>query len=106
MVRTLGGERVAEILHAITDGQKTFACHETTVAGAGMKRKRYVRKNEQHCAGALIFLEKLERPNQLMRIFERLGAYDCKKLKMDAPVFGTLEEMQEAADEGGSCPRR
>lgn len=39
-----------------------------------------------HCAGALIFLEKRERPHQMMRICERLGLYDASKLNMDAPV--------------------
>lgn len=40
----------------------------------------------KHCAGALIFLEKRDRPNQMMRISERLGLYDRTKLNMDAPV--------------------
>ena len=39
-----------------------------------------------HCAGALIFLEKQNRPHQMMRISERLGLYDMRKLQMDAPV--------------------
>lgn len=39
-----------------------------------------------HCAGALIFLEKRYRPNQLMRISERLGMYDRTKLDMKAKV--------------------
>lgn len=39
-----------------------------------------------HCAGALIFLEKQDRPHQMMRICERLGMYDHRKLDMDAPV--------------------
>ena len=39
-----------------------------------------------HCAGALIFLEKQHRPNQMMRIGERLGLYDHRRLNMAAPV--------------------
>jgi hypothetical protein len=39
-----------------------------------------------HCAGALIFLEKQDRPHQMMRICERLGFYDRTKLDMDANV--------------------
>lgn len=39
-----------------------------------------------HCAGALIFLEKRNRPHQMMRIEERLGAYDRTKLNMKAKV--------------------
>lgn len=39
-----------------------------------------------HCAGALIFLEKREEPHQMMRICERLGMYDMRKLDMTAKV--------------------
>ena len=39
-----------------------------------------------HCAGALIFLEKRNRPHQMMRICERLGFYDRRKLDMTAKV--------------------
>lgn len=96
-------ERTAEILDAITDGQQTFACHKTVdydaedddeeSAGDG----RHTTKT-QHCAGALILLEKLERPNQMMRIAERLGLYDRRKLKMDAPVFDTPAAMIDAME--------
>ena len=40
-----------------------------------------------HCAGALIYLEKRNRPHQMMRIAERLGMYDHTKLNMEAPVL-------------------
>lgn len=40
----------------------------------------------QHCAGALIVLEKLNQPHQMMRIMERLGLYDHTKLDMEAEV--------------------
>lgn len=45
-----------------------------------------------HCAGALIFLEKQNKPHQMMRICERLTGkdgrpmYDASKLNMNAPV--------------------
>lgn len=39
-----------------------------------------------HCAGALIFLEKQNKPHQMMRICERLGFYDRRKLNMGAKV--------------------
>ena len=39
-----------------------------------------------HCAGALIYLEKRERPHQMMRISERLGMYDYTQLDMTADV--------------------
>jgi hypothetical protein len=49
----------------------------------------YVEKDNgktPHCAGALIFLEKQNRPHQMMRIAERLGMYDMTKLDMNANV--------------------
>jgi hypothetical protein len=42
--------------------------------------------NTPHCAGALIFLEKQNRPHQMMRICERIGCYDRTKLNMEAKV--------------------
>lgn len=44
------------------------------------------RDHTPHCAGALIFLEKMGRPHQMMRISERLGMYDHTKLDMGANV--------------------
>jgi len=55
-------------------------------------------EESQHCAGALILMEKMKRPSQMMRIVERLGMYDATKLQMDAPVFSSFEEMAEAQD--------
>jgi len=49
-----------------------------------------------HCAGALILLEKLEQPSQMMRIAERLRMYDARQLDMDAPVFESFEDMVKA----------
>lgn len=92
----LGAHRRAEIAHAITAEQRTFACHKTVDYSheddEGYTEPRDTSKTE-HCAGALILLEKLERPNQMMRIAERLGFYDRRKLKMDAPVFDTIGQF-------------
>lgn len=93
----LDPERTRDILHAITVGQQTFACHKTVDyshdddEGDGRHHKK-----TQHCAGALILLEHIDRPNQMMRIAERLGLYDRTKLDMDAPVFRTPQAMQKA----------
>lgn len=78
----LGRARATEIAEAITDNQQTFSCHKTLH-----------NKEQQHCAGALILLEKLKLPNQMMRIMERIGYYDHKALKMASPVFDTAEEF-------------
>lgn len=91
----LSKRRVREIIDAITRQQGTFSCHKTNEFGEdenGNSRTIETSKT-QHCAGALIMLERLERPNQMMRISERLGFYDRTKLDMDAPVFNSPKEM-------------
>lgn len=52
-----------------------------------------------HCAGALIFNEKREQPHQMMRICERLGKYDRRKLDMAAPVVERPEDCLLEEDE-------
>ena len=91
--------RAEEIVEAIVNQQGTFPCHKTTVpsdedddGGGGMM----VTKKSEHCAGAMIMLEHMQRPNQLMRISERLGGYDMMKMNMDAPVFKNGYEFIEA----------
>jgi len=87
--------RAREIADAILRQQQTFACHETIVpveddTGEG---DMAVTPKSQHCAGAMIFLELQDRPNQMMRIAERLGMYDARRLEMDSPVFDNAEDM-------------
>jgi len=68
-----------------------FACHKACnlveEAGQDVYRAKEGTKTP-HCAGALIFLEKRNKPHQMMRICERIGMYDHTKLNMDAPVVG------------------
>lgn len=80
--------RVREIQAGCVRG--TFPCHKTTEAGGCEDPKA-----ETHCAGALILMEKLEQPSQMMRIAERLGMYDRTKLKMEFPVYDSWRAMQE-----------
>jgi hypothetical protein len=85
-------ERVEEIIHSITRLDQTFACHKTTRHGDDGECIRH--SKEQHCAGALILLEKTENPNQMMRISERLGFYDRHNLDMNyAPVYEDGDDM-------------
>jgi hypothetical protein len=78
--------RAAEIARSIERAE--FPCHETTVPIESDDESDMVEgPNAQHCAGALIMLEKMQQPSQMMRICERIGMYDASKLKMDSPVF-------------------
>jgi len=63
-----------------------FACHKACKVDE--EEGEFVPRNDKtpHCAGALIYLEKRERPHQMMRICERLGLYDRSKLNMKARV--------------------
>jgi len=94
VVPFLHPDRAAEILHAITH-DKDFICHKT-VHHDSESGDHIPHPGEQHCAGALIFLERLGRPNQMMRIAERLRFYDRKQLRMDSPVFATARAMIKA----------
>ncbi len=97
----LKSDRVLEIEDSLYNGE--FPCHETLDydqdsdaddGGEGRETEKTA-----HCAGALILLEKLDRPSQMMRISERLGMYDRRNLDMDAPVFDSFEEMAEAQED-------
>lgn len=70
-----------------------FPCHkqcdldeEESVYVERKGKTRSGRDKTAHCAGALIFLEKMGKPHQMMRIAERLGIYDRTELNMEANV--------------------
>lgn len=56
----------------------TFTCH---------KSLDKPQTDQEHCAGALVFLERENRPNQMMRVAERFGMYDRQKLDMNADII-------------------
>lgn len=65
-----------------------FPCHKTAevIEDDEECAEFHAKEGSQHCAGALIYLEKRNSPHQMMRIAERLGMYDRTKLDMDADV--------------------
>jgi hypothetical protein len=72
-----------------------FCCHKTGEAYEDEEVSEIrPTKDSQHCAGALIFCEKTGQPHQMMRIAERLGMYDRRKLDITAPVFSSLQELR------------
>jgi len=75
----------------------TFACHKTTAERDG---ERVEVESSRHCAGALIFAEKNGNATQMMRIAERLGLYDVRKLmsqqKILKTVFDSVRQMLRA----------
>lgn len=62
-----------------------FHCHKT--GDCDEEASEFVAtEDSQHCAGALIFNEKRNTPTQMMRICERLGLYDRRRLDMKADI--------------------
>lgn len=100
----LNYDRVREIEESLERG--SFPCHKSvdynTLEKLGYENgdalPKEVEDKAKHCAGALILLEKEERPSQMMRICERIGLYDRRKLDMDAPVYDTFDEMADAQE--------
>lgn len=97
----LGEERAEEIAESITDRQQSFPCHKTVERD---EDGECYSKDEQMCAGAMILLEKLTMPTQMMRIMERLRMYDRRKLDMAAPVFDSVEDF--IRHHGDKAPKR
>lgn len=64
-----------------------FPCHKACKVNE--ETGTFVPRSDKtpHCAGALIMLEKLNQPHQMMRICERIGLYDRSKLDMSAKVI-------------------
>ncbi len=73
--------------------QGEFLCHKTLDY---RDEDDVDEKNAQVCAGFLICLEHDQQPNQMMRIAERLGMYDARKLRMDAPVYKGVKAALKA----------
>lgn len=85
----LGRDRAQEIADSLE--RSSFPCHKTTQFD---EEDEVIRgEEEMHCAGALIVQEKMDRPGQMLRIGERLGLYDHRKLDMEAPIFDDLDEF-------------
>jgi hypothetical protein len=66
---TLEEGRIKGIANDLMAGN-SFQCHKTLNTA-----------KKEHCAGALLYLEREGQPNQHMRIAERLGMYDHTKLE-------------------------
>lgn len=94
-------ERAREIAKGLKSGD-WFACHHTTemVEDETGEEDLGCVSTSEHCAGAMILLEKIDRPSTAMQLSERLryppeGFYDRSKLDMDSPVVDSLEAFVE-----------
>lgn len=84
-----------------------FPCHKQCDLSDEGEFQAKANGKTNHCAGALIFLEQLERPHQMMRICERLGLYDRMQLDRDAPVVESPSDcprdLRRTASSSGGC---
>lgn len=71
-----------------------FPCHKQCDLNDNGEFVERHNDKTNHCAGALIFLEKQNAPHQMMRICERIGLYDRMKLNLDAPVGSKPSEYR------------
>lgn len=85
-------DRVADILLSLTENDDWFACHKTTAHDEETDQQIVV-DNSQHCAGAAILLDKISRPNQMMRVAMRLRIVDFSKFGNRDKVFDSIAEM-------------
>jgi hypothetical protein len=93
----LRASRAQEIATEVGENDKTFYCHETVEYGRdGLDGEGQCTQKSQQCAGQMIVLEKMDRPNQMMRIGERIGAYDRTRLHMSSPTYDSMQDFADA----------
>jgi len=73
-----------------------FVCHKTGVEDdeGGIVGT----DKSMHCAGFLIFREKIEKPSQMMRICERIGVYDARKFVDSPHAAEVIDRWQELCE--------
>lgn len=92
--------KVRAMVRAIVEDGLTFACHKTNVFDA--QGEAADTDEVEFCAGAMILLLKLGRPNPMMRE-ARTGQLD-----LSSPVYDSLEAMLADMDRAdyGATPAR
>jgi hypothetical protein len=92
-VRGLHPARAEEIADTLlSDG--SFTCHDDLDAPESKRN---------HCVGAMLILEKLEQPNQMMRIAERMGFYDRDQITGHDEVFDDFDEWMAVQEDMKGC---
>ncbi len=81
-------------IDSLLDDGLVHSCHKTDPRADCEAHKRAPKGSPvQHCAGALIMMEKMGR-RQIAAVFAEIkGIYDPKRLNMEAPVFSSPKEM-------------
>lgn len=90
-LRGLGTERAQEIAASLLRGER-FTCHSD------------LGKSERHrnqCVGAMLILDKLEQPNQLMQVATRLNMFKVEDLQGRDVVFDNFDDWVSVQVEFG-----
>lgn len=77
-------ERIKEIGAIATNDLMTFTCHKTLEA-----------EKKQHCAGAMIFAEKHNRPTVAMRLAAMWEIYNPEEMLGHDEVWESLDQWLE-----------
>lgn len=88
---------ISDLVHKLdsfAEDNLTHSCHQTDPRADCAAEKRLPAGSPiQHCAGALIFAYKQDRPQWPMIIAEAKKLFDPKRLNMKAPVFASTVKM-------------
>lgn len=95
--RYLDPERYKDIAASLVDRGESFSCHETI--GFDHRGKGVVTPQSRVCAGAMIWLQHQQRPNQIMQVMERLGAWSPSYLDLNSPVYRTREAFEAGTED-------
>ena len=90
-LRGLGTERAEEIAESLLRGE-SFTCHSDL-------DKTVKRRNQ--CVGAMLILDKLEQPNQIMQVAGRLGMFNVTALRGRDVVFDNFDDWVSVQAEAG-----
>jgi len=90
--RYLNPKRYQQIASELVEHGGSFLCHGT-VAFDGTADCANT-SEARACAGAMIWRQAQDRPNLLMQVMERLGAFDPAQLDRLAPVYRSREEFE------------
>lgn len=89
--RNLGTARATEIAESLLKGE-SFTCH------SDIHRRTHDRNQ---CVGAMLILDKLEQPNQIMQIASRLKLFDATQLQGRDDVFDNFDAWVVSQHESG-----
>lgn len=94
--RYLSTARYEEIASVLVDRGENFVCHKTVDYDCDSEEPGM--DDSRTCAGAMIWLQHQGKPNQMMQVMGRLGAFDSARLDMAAPVWTTREGFERGEE--------